>query len=72
VVYMEPPYRRIVSGRDWYVWDGASWDGTGTGADTGTFPPRPDGAVVVKSAPSLSDDEWAVFSRRMTEARTCP
>ena len=71
VEYREPPYRRIVDGCDWYVWDGERWSGP-SGGDTGRWVARPAGDVVIRSAPSLPDGVWAEVQREMMEAREWP
>lgn len=72
VEYLEPPYRVIVDGGNWYVFERGRWSKTGDGADTGRFGRRPQGAVVVRSAPSLPDDEWREIQRAMFRARVRP
>lgn len=48
VEYLEPPYRELVSGGDWYVWDGHRWSHTGTG-EWGEWRDEPEGLAVVRS-----------------------
>lgn len=72
VEYLEPPYRVIVDGGNWYVWDGERWKASGDGSDDGRWGRRPRGDVVIRSAPSLDDDVWAAIKREMLEARVRP
>lgn len=49
VEYLDPPYREVVQGGDWYVWGGHRWSHTGTPQEWGEWRDKPGGLAVVKS-----------------------
>ena len=74
VVYLDPPYRRIIQGHDW-VWleDGALLSIT-TADEWGEWAPAPevDCAACLKRGAGVPDEPWARIQSEMTGARECP
>lgn len=74
VVYLEPPYRRIIDGHDW-VWLGSDgFDAVTTHDEWGQWAPAPDGVDVrmLKQGAGMPDEEWAAVQAEMTAAREAP
>lgn len=62
IEYLAPPYRNIVQGGDWYVFDGERWWHTGTGP-WGTWRPEPEGGVVIRSCSRLPVSDFERIRR---------
>jgi len=75
VVYYDAPYRDVVTGGDWYVIAPCGRVAKKVGRPDGTWTDPPGTApddVLVRSAPSLPDGEWARVQAEMMEARSWP
>jgi hypothetical protein len=74
VVYLDPPYRRILDGHDWIWMSEGEFDIVPTHPEWGKWADPPMGACrscLKKGAPVL-DDEWARVQAAMLEDRTWP
>lgn len=71
VTYLEPPYRELVSGGDWYIWEGKRWSSTETG-EWGEWLPEPDGEVTVRSCERHPQDQIESVMDQAMEDREWP
>ena len=74
VVYLDPPYRRIVDGHDWIWLADGEFRAKSTHATWGRWKPKPKGVcgACVKRGAAMPDDLWAGAQRAMLEAREAP
>lgn len=73
IVFLEPPYREIVDGGDWYYLEGGVPTCTATHPEWGAWVDPP--AVSPeerKQGAAIGDDEWAAVREAMTEDRAWP
>lgn len=70
VLYKEPPYRKIVTGGDWYYWDDETI--TCTGSTWNGWVDAPKDADDPKRGAAVPDSEWENVRSDLLEARTCP
>ena len=71
VEYLEPPYRVIVDGGDWYYMADGRWRASGTVWDEWIEAPDVVGAVI-RSGPALPDEAWARMQAAMVADREWP
>lgn len=72
------PYRDLVTGGDWYTWDGERWSIVPSHPEPGEWVSReaveeahPD-RVLVKSCENLADDAWQILRGLMREDYEVP
>jgi hypothetical protein len=61
----KPPYKSILTGHDWYVWDGDRWGYVHSPAgpiSTGTWLPKPEACnKCIKRGDATTDDEFHMW-----------
>jgi hypothetical protein len=74
VVYLDPPYRRIIDGHDWVWMEGGEFRIVGTHDQWGSWAPKPETSCggCVKRGVGVPDDRWEAIQREMMEARAWP
>jgi hypothetical protein len=73
VIYLEPPYRRIIDGHDWVWMEGVELHAVTTHAEWGRWAPKPVACgSCVKQGAAMDDDAFAAVQAEMLAARTVP
>lgn len=72
VVYLDPPYRYIVLGGDWYWLENGKFHASDTIWNGYVDPPGVACSSCLKRSGVLDDDVWAEVQREMMEAREWP
>lgn len=71
VVFLEPPYRRIIDGHDWIWLEDGEFHTVMTHPEWGKWAERPD-APYVKQGAGMDDQAWEAMQQRMFEDRIWP
>lgn len=70
VVYLEPPYRRLESGGDWYYIEDGEPVSTNTHPQWGSWIDPPDAPIdELKRGEGTSDEKWDKVHTEMMEAK---
>lgn len=74
VVYLEPPYRTLLTGGDWYWMEDGEIRRTKNHPEWGEWadPPEVECAACVKKSGAMSDDAFEALLVEMMEAREWP